>query len=86
MVIGNVLGSSIFNILFILGLSSIILPLPNNFLPINIKFLPHIFFMTIITIVGAAFAYTQNEVDRKEGILLILLYIAYLAFTRVYPI
>ena len=75
-VIGNVLGSSIFNILFILGISSAIMPLP-----IESKSVIDIFIMTIITIIGASFAYTKNEVDKKEGAVLVILYILYMAFT-----
>ncbi len=81
MVIGNVLGSSIFNILFILGITSAFWPIT-----INEKFIPHIVIMTIITIIGAAFAYTQNEVNKKEGFVLVLLYIAYIAYLSVNPI
>ena len=76
-VIGNVLGSSIFNILFILGLAGALSPAP---LKIEAPIVLDIIIMTIITIIGALFAYTQNEVDKKEGIVLIILYIAYIAF------
>jgi cation:H+ antiporter len=36
--------------------------------------------MSVVTIVVAAFAYTQNEIDKKEGIVLLILYIAYMTF------
>ena len=36
--------------------------------------------MTVITIIGAAFAYTQNEVDKKEGAVLVALFILYMVF------
>ena len=74
-VIGNALGSSIFNILFILGISSAIKPIP-----IGADVIPEILFMTLITIIGAGFAYTQNEIDKKEGIILVILYIIYFAY------
>ena len=74
-VIGNALGSSIFNILFILGISSAIKPIS-----IGPDVIPDIAFMTLITIIGAGFAYTQNEIDKKEGIILVILYIIYLAY------
>jgi cation:H+ antiporter len=74
-VIGNVLGSSIFNILFILGISSAINPLP-----IKPYMITDILFMTLITILGAIFAYSQNKVDKKEGFVLITLYVLYIAF------
>ena len=61
MVIGNALGSSIFNILFILGVSSIFNPIK---IEANVHF--DIFFMALVTIIVAAFAYTKNEIDKKE--------------------
>ena len=74
-VIGNVLGSSIFNILFILGISGAIMPLP-----IEAEMVSDIGLMTVITIIGASFAYTKNEVDKKEGAILVALFILYMAF------
>ena len=74
MVVGNVLGSCIFNILFILGICGFLKTITLE------NWLPHIIFMSVITIVGAAFAYTQNEVNKKEGLVLILLYIAFIIF------
>ncbi|MCI6774343.1 MAG: calcium/sodium antiporter [Methanobrevibacter boviskoreani] len=74
-VIGNVLGSSIFNILFILGISSVIVPMP-----IEPKMLTDILIMTIITILGAIFAISEEEIDRKEGIVLIILFLIYMTF------
>lgn len=74
-VIGNVLGSSIFNILFILGISGAIMPLP-----IAPEMVWDILLMTVITIIGSSFAYTKNEVDKKEGAILVALFILYMAF------
>ena len=82
MVIGNVLGSNIFNILFILGLtgvvSSVFAEIP---LKIAQKLLPDIFIMTILTIICAWFTYTKSEVDKKEGAVLVALFLLYMAFT-----
>jgi cation:H+ antiporter len=74
-VIGNVLGSCIFNILFILGISSVIIPMP-----VEPKMYTDILIMTLITILGAIFSTTQEEIDRKEGIVLIVLFLIYMAF------
>ena len=79
-VIGNVLGSSIFNILFILGINGVIISLTGNVLEIKPEVVIDILIMTIITIIGAIFAYSKNEVDKKEGLVLVTLYILYLAF------
>ena len=61
MVIGNALGSSIFNILFILGMTSAYKPLK-----IEGDVIIDIFFMALVTIIVAAFAYTKNEIDKKR--------------------
>lgn len=74
LVIGNVLGSSVFNILFILGVCNLKVSIPLE------GWLHGILFMTVATIVFAAFAYTQNEINKKEGIVLLILYIAYMSF------
>ena len=81
-VVGNVLGSSIFNILFILGISSAITPFTvQTPIPIEPDMVFNILLMTVITIVGAGFTYTKSEVDKKEGLVLVLLYVVYLAYT-----
>ena len=72
LVVGNVLGSSIFNILFILGICSMKTTISLN------DWVLKILFMAVVTIVGAAFAYTKNEVNKKEGLILILLYIVFI--------
>ena len=74
-VIGNVLGSCIFNILFILGIGSVISPMP-----IEPKIVLDIAFMTAITILGAIFARSQKEVDKKEGFVLFALFVLYMIF------
>ncbi len=75
MVIGNVIGSCIFNILFITGITSVILPTP-----IEPKMILDILIMTLIIILGSTFARTQEEIDRKEGLVLFILFIIYMAF------
>lgn len=75
MVIGNVIGSCIFNILFITGITSVILPTP-----IEPKMILDIFIMTLIILLGSTFARTQEEIDRKEGLILVILFIIYMAF------
>lgn len=74
LVIGNVLGSNVFNILFILGICSLSVAIPLK------QWLIDIIFMAVVTIVVSAFAYTQNEINKKEGIVLLILYIAYMIF------
>lgn len=72
--VGNVVGSNIFNIFWILGLSATIKPLPFN----------SILNLDIIVAIGAAailfiimFVGKRHTIGRKEGVLFILLYITY---------
>ena len=75
MVIGNVIGSNIFNILFVLGASSAI-----SALPVNRGMMIDVVFMLGVTILCFIFGKTQDKYDKKEGIILLLLFVAYMAF------
>ena len=75
LVIGNVIGSNIFNILFVLGASSAI-----SAIPINSGMLTDVVFMLVVTIICFIFGKTQDKYDKKEGVILLTLFIAYMAF------
>lgn len=74
-VIGNVIGSNIFNILFVLGASSAI-----SEIPLDSSMLIDVIFMIAVTILCFIFGKTQEKYDKKEGIILIALFIGYMAF------
>ncbi len=71
--LGNVIGSNIFNILFILGISSVINPISID----NNLFLD-IFIMIIVTIITYIFSIRKKDINNFEGIILIIAYIAYM--------
>ena len=73
--VGNVIGSNLFNILFILGVSSVIAPLA-----VESKILVDIIFLLGITILTYLFAITKKRFSRVEGAMLTLLYIAYTVY------
>ena len=73
--LGNAVGSNIFNILFILGMSAAISPL--NVLS---ESLIDGIIMTITGVLLFFFGKTKGEMDKKEGILCILVYVAYTIF------
>lgn len=75
LVIGNVIGSNIFNILFVLGASSAI-----SAIPIDPSMLIDVIFMVIVTVICFIFGKTQDKYDKKEGAILILLFVFYMAF------
>ena len=75
LVIGNVIGSNIFNILFVLGASSAI-----SSIPVDKSIFIDVIFMIIVTIICFVFGRTQDKYDRKEGVTLILLFVFYMGF------
>jgi len=75
--IGNVVGSNIFNLFWILGVSSIIKPLPFNPAS-NIDILMTIF-ASLVMFVGMYIG-KRHTLEYKEGIGMISIYIFYLAY------
>ena len=75
LVIGNVIGSNIFNILFVLGASSAI-----SAIPLDSSLLIDVVFMLVVTVLCFIFGKTQEKYDKKEGIILVTLFVVYMAF------
>jgi len=75
LVIGNVIGSNIFNILFVLGASSAI-----TAISLDSSMLIDVTFMVFVTLLCFIFGKTQDKFDRKEGAILVALFIAYMIF------
>jgi cation:H+ antiporter len=75
--VGNVVGSNIFNLLWILGLSSIINPLPFNKLA-NFDALVVLFSTTLILLLMVVSR--KSEVKRWHGLIFVLAYIGYLIY------
>lgn len=70
--LGNVVGSGIFNILFVLGAASLISPLA-----INPVIFTDIWIMIVLTILLLIFSRTSFRIGRREGIILALIYVLY---------
>lgn len=79
--IGNIVGSNIFNIFWILGLTSIIKPIPFS-LAINMDAIFSAFAATLLFIVVVI---GKHEVKKWHGALFVLLYIGYLSFIVISP-
>ena len=75
MAVGNVLGSNIFNILLILGVAGTISPMA--FIMENII---DIVILTAASLLIYAFSWTKERIDRKEGIVMLLMYASYLVY------
>ncbi len=73
--IGNIVGSNIFNILFVLGITSTIKPIEFPILAFK-----DLLIVSLLSCVLLVFAYTNNKISKKEGAILLLLYIFYITF------
>lgn len=73
--LGNIVGSNIFNIFFVLGLSSSISPFA-----IEGTMLIDILLLIVITLVLLVFSRTNFKVGKIEGGLLAVIYIAYMVY------
>lgn len=75
--LGNILGSNVFNILMILGLTA-------SITPIHVVGLTAIDFMVMICATVATFIVTytfkKRKFDRAEGVIFLLCYVAYTAY------
>src|SRR5699024_249878 len=61
--LGNIVGSNIFNVLFVLGASSVIEPLQ-----VNGKIFTDIFIMLVLTVILLIFSRTDYKLSKKEGL------------------
>ena len=77
MTLGNSLGSIAFNATFIVGITAI-------FSPMKTDFGDGMFFVSLFLFISFLlfnfFSYTKSAVSRKEGVVLVLLYIVFLFF------
>ncbi|WP_432361417.1 calcium/sodium antiporter [Sporosarcina sp. UB5] len=73
--LGNIVGSNIFNILFVLGASATISPLP-----VNDKMFMDVILMIALTLVLLIFSRTNFTVGKREGSVLAIAYIIYMVY------
>ncbi|WP_223701659.1 calcium/sodium antiporter [Sutcliffiella deserti] len=73
--IGNIVGSNIFNIFFILGASATIHPLA-----VDPKIFLDMWLMIFVTILLLVLSRTQHRISKIEGIILAIIYIIYVTF------
>ncbi len=75
MALGNVIGSNIFNILFILGTAGSISPM--SFINDNVV---DIIVLIAVSVLVYVFAWSKQKIDKKEGTLMILIYAVYMVY------
>ena len=77
MALGNIVGSNIFNLLLILGVSSSIQPLTMG----DITFADWgVMVFSAIALMIAAVTFKRNQLDRADAFIFLLAYVAYMAW------
>jgi cation:H+ antiporter len=75
MALGNAIGSSVFNILMVIGIAAAISPISvmtENLIDLGV--------LLCFTLVVWLFAYTKRKITRAEGAVMVLMYVAYAVY------
>jgi len=75
MALGNVIGSNVFNVLFVLGIATSISPIA--------FIMENIIDIAILTLMSAFvwfLGWTKQKIDRREGIIMLVIYAVYLVY------
>ena len=75
--LGNVIGSNLFNLMFILGAASTVKPL--NFKDINIVDYGMMLLAALMLYV-VVFTFKKNKFDRIEGVIFFIIYVSYILY------
>ena len=75
MAVGNVVGSNLFNLMLILGVSSAIHPIG-----VNLASVCDLAILLVITVIAYLFCFVEKSVKRVEGIFMVLMYVAAMVF------
>jgi cation:H+ antiporter len=76
--LGNILGSNVFNIFLILGLSALLIPLD------PLKEINSIIFLLIATICLFVFLYTGTTLNKKIGLIFLITYILFICYSAIF--
>ena len=75
--VGNVIGSNIFNIFFVLGITSVINPLPFNK---NVNTDIAVCIAASLLLFMTTMTFRRSSIDRGEGAFFLILYVSYLVY------
>ena len=72
---GNIIGSNLFNILFVLGASATIHPIM-----VDMVSVVDIALLIVVSLISYLFSYTKTCISRVEGAIMTLIYVGYMAY------
>jgi len=81
MAVANIVGSNLFNILFVLGIGSVLVDVPVSQSVLTF----HLPVMLIFSIVMFLMVRFRNKIDRPSGLLLVAMYAAYIGIIAMIP-
>ena len=79
MALGNIIGSNIANILWVLGMSALVRPIHFE----SLQILPAIGMMLLLSVMLIRFKRSQYTIDRKEGIVFVAIYVIFVGINAV---
>ena len=71
--VGNIVGSNLFNILFVIGVSSMLISIP-----FEAAFIKDMYWCILAAVMLFVFSYTKQKVERWEGAVMLCAYAVYL--------
>ncbi len=78
--LGNVVGSNLFNILFVLGIASTVSPINLSGIADSEFILYDIIVLTCITILAYVFSLVKKNITKAEGSIMVLIYVCYMIY------
>lgn len=73
--VGNIIGSNLFNVFFVLGISSMLHPIT-----LSKSLVVDLIFNVALTIMVYFFSRSEHKIDKKEGVVLFTTYLAYMVY------
>ncbi len=73
--VGNIVGSGIFNVLFVMGISGVIYPID-----IDVAYYTDLWILLAAMLIVVPMMYTSKKISRFEGVVMMLGYVGYTAF------
>ena len=72
---GNAIGSNVFNVLFVLGIATTI-----SAVDVNLENVIDLIVLIGVSLLVWVFARTEKKIDRREGIIMVAIYAAYMVY------
>lgn len=78
--LGNVVGSNLFNILFVLGIAATVSPINLSGITDSEFILYDIIILTCITVLAYVFSFIKKNITKAEGSVLVFIYVCYMIY------